>query len=157
MADLLKFFVRQLQTEEPLHFLSRIPKGVVAAVDHPFRAEGSDVMLCDTFGHEHKGAGYIENAVLIVELLIGGFIHTVSAEVGSDGLQLGKIVQDFSQLDRVGVIIPMVAHVEHHRDLALNGFVQGKQPGIINGETLGIRVHLDAMETHVHDPLRFVG
>ena len=57
----------------------------------------------------------------------------------------------------MGVVVPVVTHVQNHRDLSLNLLVHGKQPGIVDSKPLGIRVHLDAPQTHIHNPLHLVG
>jgi len=44
----------------------------------------------------------------------------------------------------------------NHRELALDSLVHGKQPGIVNGKYLGVRVHLDALKTQIDNPLGLI-
>ena len=56
----------------------------------------------------------------------------------------------------MGEIIAQVAHVEHDGDLILEQVVDREQPFIVDVEPLGVRVHLDAVQSLVQDPLGFL-
>ena len=76
--------------------------------------------------------------------------------MGSNHLQLGKKVQNFSQLQGMGVVITAIAHMKQDGQFSLYRFVKGENPGIINGEPLRIRVHFNAVQPHIYNPLRFI-
>ena len=76
--------------------------------------------------------------------------------MGSDHLQPGEKIQNSSQLDGVGIVIPVVAHVQQHRQLSLYRLIHGEKPQIVNGKSLGIRVHFDALQSQLQDPLHLV-
>ena len=156
MADLLELFIGQVKLQKALCFRNRIPEGIIRAESHAFCAVDIDEFLCDAVLHKHHGAGYVENAVLIMQALIGGFIHAIAAEMGRNDLQIRKVIQNPAQPCGMGVIIALVTHVEDHRKFSLQHFVSRKEPLVINGKNLRIGVHLQPPQALVHDVLHFL-
>ncbi len=157
MGDLLPFCFRQLQIQEPLDLLHRVPQREVAAEYHPLRAIAVNVGFRDPLGHKHDGAGNVEETVGILQVLISGLVHGVAAEMGSHHLQLREQLQHMPQPLGVGKVVPGIAHVEDHRQFPLDHLVNREQLGIVNDEELKIRVDLQSPQSQIHDPLNFVG
>ena len=151
MPDLLKLFICQLQPEEPLRLRHRIPQRVIRAEGHPLRAVGVDVLLRHTVLHEHQRTGYIKNAILVPQQFESGFIHAVAAKMRGDDLQFREQIQHPPQLQGMRVIISVISHVQDHRQLTGNGIIHRKQPGIVDGEPLGIRVHFNPLQSFADD------
>ena len=153
VEDLVELVVCQLEPGEALDFFDRIPEGVVGAVGHAFCAVAVDVFFRFALFHEHQGGGGVENAVLVPQELPGGMEHPVAAEVGGDDGQPGKQIQNPPQPGGVGVGVPGVAHVEHDGDLVLEQVVDREEPLVVDVEPLGVRVHLDAPEAVLQNPV----
>ena len=156
VGDLLELFIRELQLQEALHLYHRIPHGEVTAVDKSLRAIAVNVAFAHTLRHKHQGAGHIEETIRIVEDIVSLFIKLISAKMGGDHLQIGEHLDHPAQALGVGVVKPMVAHMEDHRKLALYLFIHGEEPLVVNGKHLRIRVHFNASQALFHNEIHFV-